>query len=87
MRSGYRRFIVDSDSESAALGFALRKWTDGAICTNDGSIADMELGGRMLTAGIKVPSEDGRKKQSELGKEVDFSKERVVLGNFIQHSD
>jgi hypothetical protein len=40
--------MVDSESESAAMAFARRKWMDGATYSNDGSIGDIELSRCML---------------------------------------
>lgn len=49
MRSGFWRFIVHSESESAAPHIALRKWMEGAMCTKDGSSGDMGLRRCMVT--------------------------------------
>jgi hypothetical protein len=42
---------VDSELESVATAFALRKWMDGAMCTKDGSMAEVGLRRCMVIVG------------------------------------
>ena len=45
--------MVDSESESATIDFALRKCMDGAMCTNDGSMGEIRLRRCISTVGAR----------------------------------
>ena len=62
--------MVDTDSESAAMDFALRKCMDGAMCKNDGSMGEMGLRRCMLTVGLgSVMRTKRREAMKDRGKE------------------